>query len=93
MPVPREDFEAVHPCDFYEPEDILDEDEMYTVAEIARLLQRLEVDAELDGETESVLLDWAVPWIVHNAEDLVVGDPLEFEGPGYYGLKLESDSD
>lgn len=90
MPVPKADFESVHPCDIYAPADILEPDKMYTVAEIARLLQRLDPDTELEEEAESVLLDWAVPWIVHNAEDLVVGDPLEFEGPGYYGLKDES---
>lgn len=87
MPVPKSEFEELHPCDFYEPGDILDDDEMYTVAEIARLLQRLEPDAEIDADTEAVLLDWAVPWIMDHADELVVGDPLEVEGPGYYGLR------
>lgn len=90
MPVPKDDFEEIHPADFYKPADIFEDDQMYTVAEIARLLQRLDTDAELDGETEAVLLDWAIPWIIHNAEELVVGDPLEFEGPGYYGLRTDS---
>lgn len=86
MPVPKDEFEELHPCDFYEPADILDPDEMYTVAEIARLLQRLAPDADIDTSTEAVLLDWAVPWIMDHADELVVGDPLEVEGPGYYGI-------
>lgn len=90
MPVAKDAFEELHPCDFYEPGDIMDPDEMYTVAEVGRLLQRLDPQADLDEATESVLLDWAVPWIIHHADDLVVGDPLEVEGPGYYGVKTDA---
>jgi hypothetical protein len=58
---------------------------MYTVYEIARLLQQLDPDAELDEETEAVLLDWAIPWIMTNSEDLVVAEPRDDDEPGYYG--------
>ncbi|WP_458206465.1 DUF5827 family protein [Haladaptatus sp. NG-SE-30] len=87
MPKSKSEFEELHPCDFYEPEDLLESDSMYNVYEIARLLQGLDVDAELDVETEEILLDWAIPWIMTNADDLVVGEPPSDEEPGYYGLK------
>jgi hypothetical protein len=86
MPVPKSEFDTLHPATFYEPADLLDSDRMYTVYEIARLLQELEPDAELDPETEAVLLDWAIPWIMVNAEDLVVAEPRGEDEPGYYGL-------
>jgi len=86
MPVDKSEFEALHPCDFYTPAELLDPDQMYTVYEIARLLQELEPDAELDPETEAVLLDWAIPWVVRNADDLVVAEPRGDDEPGYYGL-------
>jgi hypothetical protein len=86
MPVPKDEFDDIHPCDFYTPAELLDADEMYTVYEIARLLQELEPDAEIDAETESVLLDWAIPWIMTHAEDLVVAEPRDESEPGYYGL-------
>ncbi|PSP76394.1 hypothetical protein BRC81_12245 [Halobacteriales archaeon QS_1_68_20] len=87
MPRAKSSFDQIHPCDFYAPEELLDPDEMYTVYEIARLLQELDPDAELDPETENVLLDWAIPWIVFNADDLVVAEPQADDEPGYYGLK------
>ncbi|WP_135820914.1 DUF5827 family protein [Halostella litorea] len=86
MPVPKSEFDELHPCDFYTAEELLDEDRMYTVYEIARMLQELDPDAEIDVETEEVLLDWAIPWIVNNADDLVVAEPRDEEEPGYYGL-------
>ncbi|WP_121822644.1 DUF5827 family protein [Halostella salina] len=86
MPVPKSEFDELHPCDFYTPEELLDDDRMYTVYEIARMLQELEPDAEIDVETEDVLLDWAIPWIMNNAEDLVVAEPRADDEPGYYGL-------
>ena len=89
MPRPKETFEALYPCNFYTPEELLDPDQMYTVYEIARLLQDLDPDAELDEGTEVVLLDWAIPWVVRNADDLVVAEPPTEEDPGYYGLKSE----
>jgi len=86
MPVPKSEFDELHPCDFYTAEELLDDDRMYTVYEIARMLQELDPDAEIDVETEDVLLDWAIPWIVNNAEDLVVAEPRDDDEPGYYGL-------
>ncbi|ELY49981.1 DUF5827 family protein [Natronolimnohabitans innermongolicus] len=87
MPVPKSEFDRLPPCDFYTPEELLEADQMYTVYEIARLLQGLEPDAEIDEGTEDVLLDWAIPWIMTNADDLVVAEPRSDDEPGYYGLK------
>lgn len=87
MPVAKDEFENLYPCEFYTPGEILEEDLMYTVSEIARRLQGLEPDAELDEETESVLVEWAIPWIFHVSDELVVGEPLEEDGPGYYGRR------
>lgn len=87
MPVPKSEFPELHPCEFYAPEDLLEPDQMYTVYEIARLLQELEPEAELDEETEQVLLDWAIPWIVNHASDLSVAEPRTEDEPGYYGLR------
>jgi len=87
MPRPKEAFDTVHPCDFYEPGELLDSDQMYTVYEIARLLQDLETDAELEPETENVLLDWTIPWIIQHSEELVVAEPASDDEAGYYGLQ------
>lgn len=86
MPRPKSEFPQLHPCDFYTPAELLEPDQMYTVYEIARLLQDLEPDAELEPETEEILLDWTIPWIMHNADELVVADPADEAEPGYYGL-------
>lgn len=91
MPVPKSEFEGLYPCDFFTPEELLEPDRMYTVYEIARMLQELEPDAELEPDTEQVLLDWAIPWVMVNAEDLVVAEPPTEEEPGYYGLAREED--
>jgi hypothetical protein len=93
MPRPKSDFERLHPCDFYTPAELLGDDELYTVYEIARLLQELEPDAELDVGTEEILLDWAIPWVMRNSEELVVAEPPTEEEPGYYGLRTEGDLD
>lgn len=87
MPVPKAEFDDTYPCDFYTPAELLESDQMYTVYEIARLLQGLEPDADIDRETEDILLDWAIPWIMRNSEDLVVAEPRTEDEPGYYGLK------
>jgi hypothetical protein len=87
MPRPKSDFDQLHPCDFYTAEELLEADQMYTVYEIARLLQGLDPDAELEAETEDILLDWAIPWVMNNAEDLVIAEPEADDEPGYYGLK------
>ena len=89
MPVSKDEFEQLHPCDFYTAEELLDPDEMYTVYEIARMLQELDPDAEIDAETEAILLDWAIPWVISNADDLVVADPRSDDEPGYYGLATD----
>jgi len=86
MPKPKSEFEELYPCDFYTALELLESGQMYTVYEIARLLQDLDPEAELDPETETVLLDWAIPWIMTHANDLVVAEPRSDDEPGYYGL-------
>mgnify|MGYP006287368105 FL=1 len=87
MPEPKDDFEGVYPCEFYTPGELLDPDQMYTIREIGRLLQGLAPDADLDEGTEAVLVDWAVPWVMVHADDLVIGEPPTDDDPGYYGLR------
>ena len=87
MPVPKSEFERLPPCDFYTPAELLEDDQMYTIYEIARLLQGLETDTDIDRDTEDILLDWAIPWVMTNAGELVVAEPRDEEEPGYYGLK------
>lgn len=87
MPVPKSEFERLYPCEFYEPADLFDPDLMYTVEEVARLLQGLAPDEELDPETEDVLIDWTIPWIIENADRLAIADPRTEGEPGYYGLR------
>jgi hypothetical protein len=86
MPVPRSAVDDVRPLSFREPEEVLDEDKLYTVYEVARLLQGLEPGADLDRATEDVLLDWAIPWMVVNREALVFAEPEADDEPGRYGL-------
>jgi hypothetical protein len=93
MPREKDAFEQLYPCDFYTPDELLEDDQMYTVYEIARLLQGLGPNAEIDEETEAVLLDWAIPWVMNNAEELVVAEPPEEDAPGYYGLCRDADLD
>jgi hypothetical protein len=38
-----------------------------------------------------VLLDWAIPWVMRHADDLLVAEPPSDEEPGYYGLKRAED--
>ncbi|RRJ30564.1 DUF5827 family protein [Halocatena pleomorpha] len=87
MPRPKEAFEGTQPLTFKSPEEVLEEETMYTTYEIARLLQGLDPRVELDVETESVLLDWAIPWMMVNAESFVFAAPESDDEPGYYGLK------
>jgi hypothetical protein len=91
MPRPKSEFEALYPCDFYEPAELLEPDRMYTIVEIAKLLQGLDAGAQVDPETEDVLLDWAVPWVMYRSESLVVAEPAGEDDPGYYGLRVEGD--
>ena len=86
MPEPKSTFDATYPCEFYEPAELFEPDLMYTVPEIARLLQGLDPDAQVDPDTEAVLIDWAIPWVMTHAEDIVIAEPLEEDGPGYYGV-------
>jgi hypothetical protein len=87
MPVPKFEFDDLRPFEFREPDEVLDPDEMYTVYEIARLLQGVEPGRELDPETERFLLDWAIPWMVVNAEEFVFAEPQSDDEPGYYGRR------
>ena len=87
MPRPRETFEDLRAFEFRDPEEVLEEEYLYTVYEIARLLQGLDPDREMDAETEAILLDWAVPWILDNSEAFVFAEPDADEEPGHYGLK------
>jgi hypothetical protein len=89
MPTKKSEFDRLHPADFYEPAELLEPDQMYTVYEIARLLQELDPDEALDPETEAILLDWAIPWIMVKSDDLVVAQPRSDDEPGYYGLATD----
>ncbi|MDY6819588.1 MAG: DUF5827 family protein [Halobacteriales archaeon] len=93
MPVAKSEFDQLHPCEFYAPAELFDPEKLYTVPEIGRLLQELEPDADLDAETESVLIDWTIPWIIDNADDLVVANPRSDTEPGYYGLRTDEHND
>jgi len=86
MPRPRTEFEEVRRLEFRDPDEVLEADQLYTVYEIARLLQGLSPDRELDVETEDVLLDWAIPWMMANADALGFAEPAAEDEPGYYGL-------
>lgn len=87
MVKPKDAFDAIYPCEFYQPADVMDAELMYTVPEIARLLQGLEPDDELEPETEAVLVDWAIPWIMVHADELVIADPTDEDEPGHYGVR------
>ncbi len=91
MPVERTAFDDVRPLTFRNPEEVLDADELYTVYEIARLLQGLEPDADVDVETENILLDWAIPWMMQHSNDLVFAEPRASNEPGYYGVRTADD--
>jgi hypothetical protein len=86
MPVQKAEYDDLRPLAFREPDDVLKTDKLYTVFEIGRLLQGLEPDADLDVETENVLLDWAIPWMMQHAESFVFAEPRADGEPGYYGL-------
>jgi hypothetical protein len=86
MPVPRTEFEEIRPLSFREPSAVLEPEKLYTVYEIARLLQGVDPATELDIETENVLLDWAIPWMMANREAFVFAEPRSEDEPGYYGL-------
>lgn len=87
MPRPRDAFDDVRDFEFREPASVLDGDRMYTVYEIARLLQGLEPDRDLDAATEDILLDWAIPWMLDHAEQFSFAEPEGDDEPGFYGLR------
>ena len=86
MPIPKDEADDLRPLAFRRPEDVLDSDKLYTIYEVARLLQGVPVDEELDIETENVLLDWAIPWMMNHADSFVFVEPASDQDPGYYGL-------
>lgn len=86
MPRPKDDFDDLRALEFRDPSEVLDDDEMYTIYEIGRLLQGLDADAQLDVETENVLMDWAIPWLLKHSEVFVFAEPMDDDEPGYYGL-------
>jgi hypothetical protein len=86
MPKPKAEFDDLRSLEFRDPDEVLDDDELYTIYEIGRLLQGLAPEAELDVETENVLMDWAIPWMLNNAEAFVFAEPDADDEPGYYGL-------
>lgn len=88
MPRRKSDFDALYPYEVYEPAELFDPDLMYTVAEVARLLQDLPPDADLDPETEERVVAWTVPWLFAHRDRLVISDPVGDE-PGYFGLREE----
>lgn len=89
MPISKDEAGDVRPLAFREPTEVLDPDKLYTVYEISRLLQGLDIDTELDVETENVLLDWTIPWMMKYADQLVFAEPEADTEPGYYGLAEE----
>jgi hypothetical protein len=86
MPRPKAEFEDLRPLEFREPEAVLDAGEMYTIYEVARLLQGVDPARELDVETENVLLDWAIPWMMTHSGRFVFAEPEADDRPAYYGL-------
>lgn len=86
MPRPKSAFETLYTYEVYAPTEILDPDEMYTVGEIARLLQDLAPEADLDPDTEERVIAWTIPWLFAHREELVISDPVGDE-PGYFGLR------
>ena len=87
MPRPRDAFDDLRAFEFREPAEVLEDESLYTVYEIARLLQGVEADAELDPATEEILLDWAIPWMLDHSEEFVFAEPDADDEPGYYGLR------
>jgi hypothetical protein len=86
MPRQKSEFDDLRPLEFREPEEVLAADRMYTIYEVARLLQGVDAEAELDVETENVLMDWAIPWMINHSEAFVFAEPDADDEPGYYGL-------
>lgn len=86
MPRPKSAFDDLYPYETYDPAELLEQDSMYRVDEIARLMQDLSPTADLDPETEDRLIAWTIPWLFRNREALCISDPTGDE-PGYFGLR------
>ena len=89
MPAQKSEFDELLPFELHEPEEILDPELLYTIPELARLLQGLPADAELSDFNESVFIDWAIPWMIFNQGELVFAEPRDDETVGLYGLADE----
>lgn len=89
MPEPKSAFETLYPYRLYDPEEVLDPELMYTVPEVARVLQGLDAEVELDPGAEDRVVAWTIPWLISHADDLVINDP-EGDEPGYFGLKADT---
>lgn len=87
MPRPKSDFDDLREFEFRDPDEVLETGQMYTVYEVARLLQGVEPDRDLDPGTEDILLDWVIPWMLDHEEAFVFAEPESEEQPGYYGLR------
>ncbi|WP_435195199.1 DUF5827 family protein [Natronomonas sp. EA1] len=87
MPRPRDTFDDIREFEFRDPEEVLDPDTMYTVYEIARVLQGLDPERDLDPGTEDILLNWTIPWMLDHEDSFVFAEPESDEEPGYYGLR------
>jgi hypothetical protein len=85
VPEPKSAFDTLYPYRLYEPEEVLDPDLMYTVPEVARLLQGIDPGTELAADAEDRVIAWTIPWLMAHADDLVINDPVGDE-PGYFGL-------
>lgn len=90
MPRARSEFDDVRTLEFHTPSEILDDELLYTVYEIGRLLQGLDPGAELDVETENVLMDWTIPWMMHHSDTFVFAEPDADDEPGYYGIDRDA---
>ncbi len=87
MPRPRDSFDDLREFEFRDPDEVIEENYLYTVYEIARLLQGVDPETELDPATEDILLDWAIPWMLDHSDSFVFAEPGADDEPGYYGLR------
>jgi len=85
MPTSKSAFDTLYPYRLYEPQEILDPEMMYTVPDIARLLQGIDPEVELAPDAEDRVVAWTIPWLMRHADELVINDPVGDE-PGYFGL-------
>ncbi|MFB6131188.1 MAG: DUF5827 family protein [Salinigranum sp.] len=92
MPRSKAEFDTLYPYRLYTPAELLDPDRMYTVPEIARMMQGLDPEMPLDEVTEDRIIQWTIPWLVANADDLVINDP-EGDEPGYFGVRTGAADD